>query len=341
MTAAATLAAPSKTDALTMQAAVYRQYGGPEVVSLEHLERPAPRAHEVLVKVHAAGVTMGDLHVVNGKPYLIRVTPYGGLPGPRNKTPGQTMAGTVAAVGSKVTTCRVGDEVFGQGDRGAFAEYMVLAADLLLPKPTNLTFEEAAAVPWAATALLGWRVAGLKPGQRVLVNGASGGVGTWAVQLAKVMGAQVTAVCSTRNVELVRSLGADQVIDYSKEDFVQGGARFDVMFDLVGNRSLKECRSVLNDGGTYLPCSEGASEWFGPMLKILGGMFSWMFTKQRIKQFVMTPNLEQLQYLKEVVEAGKARPVLSRSYSFAELPQALGRIAEGHSQGQIVVRVAS
>ena len=323
----------------TMQTALYRQYGGPEVMTLGETERPEPGDHDVLVKVHAAGVTMGDLHVVTGMPYLIRVTPYGGLPGPRHQTPGQTMAGTIAAVGAKVTTFKVGDEVFGQGDRGAFAEYMLISSKLVLPRPKNLSFEEAAAVPWAATALLGWRVAELKAGQRVLVNGASGGVGTWAVQLAKAMGAHVTAVCSTRNTELVRSLGADQVIDYTKENFVDGGARFDVMFDLVGNRSLSECRSVLKDGGTYLPCSEGKSAWFGPMLKILGGMISWMFTKQRIKNFVMTPNLEQLQYLKDLIEAGKAKPVISRSYAFAELPQALAKIAEGHAQGQLVLRV--
>jgi NADPH:quinone reductase-like Zn-dependent oxidoreductase len=323
----------------TMQAAVYRRYGGPEVMGLEEVERPEPGENEVLVKVHAAVATMGDLHVITGKPYLIRVTPYGGLPGPRHPTPGQAMSGIVAAVGSKVTSVRVGDEVFGQGNRGAFAQYMVIAANLVSPRPSNFSFEEAAVLPWAATAVLGWRVAGLKAGQHVLVNGASGGVGTWAVQIAKEMGAKVTAVCSTRNVALVRSLGADEVVDYSKEDFVKGGARFDVMFDLVGNRSLSECRSVLNDGGVYLPCSEGSSAWFGPMLKVLGGLFTWMFTKQRIKTFVMTPNQEQLRYLKDLVEAGKARAVISGHYTLAELPKALARVAEGHSQGQVVVRM--
>jgi len=326
---------------LSMHAIVHRQYGTPEVLTYETIERPVPGDDDVLVRVHAAGASVGDHHVVTGKPYLIRLTPFGGLPRPKNRVPGAAMAGRVAAVGAKVTAFRSGDEVFGQAATGAFAEYLVIPAKLLVLKPSNLSFEEAAAVPWAATALQGLRDAGgLKAGQKVLINGASGGVGTWAVQIAKALGAHVTAVCSTRNIDMVRALGADEVLDYTVQSFVAGGSRFDMMLDLVGNRSLSDCRSVLAPKGVYVPCSGGGGDWVGPFVRILGGLFTFLFTSQRFKTFVMTPNRDDLLFLKALVEAGKARPVIERRYPLSEVAEALRHVGEGHAQGQIVIRIA-
>jgi NADPH:quinone reductase-like Zn-dependent oxidoreductase len=251
------------------------------------------------------------------------------------------MAGRVEAVGAKVTTFRTGDEVFGQAANGAFAEYLVVPAKLVAPKPSNLSFEEAAAVPWAATALQGLRDAGgLKPGQRVLINGASGGVGTWAVQIAKALGAVVTAVCSTRNVDRIRALGADEVLDYTQQDFLTGGARFDVMLDLVGNRSLSDCWSVLTPKGAYVPCSGGGGDWVGPIIRMAGGLISSLFTSRTFKMFVMTPNRDDLLLLKELVEAGKARPVIERRYALSEVGEALRQVGDAHAQGQTVICVA-
>jgi 2-desacetyl-2-hydroxyethyl bacteriochlorophyllide A dehydrogenase len=333
--------APTKALGRTMHAIVHRRYGTPDVLAFEELERPVPGEEDVLVRVHAAGVSVGDHHIVTGKPYLIRLSPFGGLPRPRNRVPGSAMAGRVEAVGAKVTTLRPGDEVFGQAAFGAFAEYLVVPAKLLAPKPSNLSFEEAAAVPWAATALQGLRDAGgLKAGQRVLINGASGGVGTWAVQIAKALGAKVTAVCSTRNVERVRALGADEVLDYTQEDFVKGGARFDVMLDMVGNRSLSDCQSVLTPKGTYVACSGGGGDWVGPLLRLAGALFSSLFTSRKLTTFVAAPNRNDLLFLKELVEAGKARPVIERRYALSEVAQALKHVGEGHAQGQTVIQIA-
>ena len=332
--------APAAVATRRMQAVVHRRYGTPDVLALEEIARPVPGDEEVLVRVHAAAVSIGDHHVVTGKPYLIRLSPFGGLPHPRNLVPGAAMAGVVEAVGAKVTTLRIGDEVFGQAANGAFAEHLVMPAKLLAPKPSNLSFEETAAVPWAVTALQGLRAGGLVAGQRVLINGASGGVGTWAVQIAKALGAQVTAVCSTRNVERVRALGADEVIDYTQEDFVKGGARFDVMLDLVGNRSLSDCRDVLLATGTYVPCSGGEGDWVGPFARTLHGLVLFAFTSRKMALFITKPNREDLVVLKELVEAGKARPIIERSYALREVGEALAHIGEGRAQGQCVIRIA-
>jgi NADPH:quinone reductase-like Zn-dependent oxidoreductase len=327
---------------LTMHAVVQRQYGTPDVLTFEAIERPIPGGEEVLVRVHAACASVGDHHIVTGKPYLIRLTPFGGVPRPRNRVPGASLAGRVEAVGAKVTGFRTGDEVFGQAVAGAFAEFIVMPAKLLAPKPKNLSFEEAAAVPWALTALQGLRDAGgLKAGQKVLINGASGAVGTWAVQIAKALGAEVTAVCSTRNVERLRKLGADEVLDYTAHDFVSGGARFDVMLDLVGNRSLSDCRSVLKPKGTYVPCSGGGGDWIGPLIRIVGGMLSFPFTSRKMKMFVETPNSADLLFLKELVEAGKAKPVIGRRYALSDVGEALRHVGEGRAQGQTVIHIAS
>ena len=237
----------AKAVSVPMQAIVHRRYGTPDVLELGEIERPVPGDDDVLVRVHAAGASIGDHHVVTGKPYVIRLSPHCGVLRPRSRVPGMALAGRVEAVGAKVTTVRVGDDVYGDAPAGAFAEYAIVPAQRLAPKPANLSFEEAAATPWAVTPLQALRdVGGLQAGQKVLINGASGGVGSWAIQIAKALGAEVTAVCSGRNAEMVRTLGADAVIDYTKEDFVSGGARFDLVFDTVGNRALSDFRKVLS-----------------------------------------------------------------------------------------------
>ncbi len=333
------VAPPPKVLSPVMQAVVFRKYGEPEVLAVEERARPVPAEGEVLVRVHAALASIGDHHVITGKPYAIRVTPYGGLPGPKHVVPGQCFSGVVEAVGAQVNTVRVGEAVFGQAGHGAFAEYLVIDAKLVVEKPMNASFEEAAALPWGATALDGFGVARLEPGQRVLINGASGAVGTWAVQVAKAKGAHVTAVCSARNQALVRSLGADEVLDYAVDDFVKGGARFDVVFDLVGNRTNAACESVLLPKGTWIPCFGGGNDWVGPMWRIIGAFITFMFSGKKVGQFVTSPNRERFLQLKELVETGKVRPVIEKTYSLSEVVQALTHVGEGHVRGQQVVRI--
>src|SRR5690349_6784223 len=274
-----------------MHAIVHRQYGTPDRLTFEEVARPLPGDEDVLVRVHAAGASIGDHIIVTGKPYMIRLTPYGGLPRPRNLVPGACMAGRVEALGARVSTFRPGDEVFGDAVKGAFAEYVVVPARLIALKPRNLSFDEAAATPWAVAAVQALRDGQVKAGQRVLINGASGGVGTWAVQIAKALGAHVTAICSTHNVEMVRALGADEVIDYTKQDFRVGGARFDVMLDTVGNRSLSDCRSVLVPTGAFVSCSGGgsATRW---LFRLGWMLLASLFTRQRLKTLLSSPNRE-------------------------------------------------
>jgi NADPH:quinone reductase-like Zn-dependent oxidoreductase len=331
-------AAPAQATG-TMRAIVHARYGTPDVLAYEEVARPVPGDEDVLVRVHAAGASVGDHHVVTGTPYVIRLSPFGGLPRPRNRVPGMTLAGRVEAVGAKVTAFRPGDEVYGEAPSGAFAEYVVVPARLIAPRPRNLSFEEAAVAPWAVAALQGLRDAGrLQAGQKLLINGASGGVGTWAVQIAKAMGASVTAVCSTRNVDMVRALGADEVIDYSKQDFVDGGARFDVMLDLVGNRSVSDCRKALAPSGTYVSCGGGASTWRW-LLRMAVVRVSSSFTRQRLTTFLSIPNGKDLRALTEIIEAGKARPVIERRYALGEVAAALRHVGQRHAQGQTVIQV--
>jgi NADPH:quinone reductase-like Zn-dependent oxidoreductase len=273
--------------AVPMKAVLHREYGEPTALQVGEVARPTPKDDEVLVRVVAAGASIGDHHIVTGRPYLVRLSPFGGFPRPRHAVPGAAMAGRVEAVGAKVTGLRVGDEVMGQALNGAFAEYVVLPAALVARKPANVTFEQAAAIPWGTTALQGLRDAGaVKAGERVLILGASGAVGTWAVQLAKALGAHVTAVCSTRNLELVRSLGADEVIDYTTTDFATRDERYDVFFDAVGNRALSDCKRVLKAGGRYVPCSGGGGDWVGPFVRIIGGLLTFLFGGKRFCMFV-------------------------------------------------------
>jgi NADPH:quinone reductase-like Zn-dependent oxidoreductase len=322
-----------------MHAIVHRRYGTPDVLAFEEIARPVPGEEEVLVRVHAAGVSIGDHHIVTGMPYVIRLSPHAGVRRPRTPVPGMALAGVVEAVGSKVTTVQVGDEVFGDAPAGAFAEYAVVPAERLARKPSNLSFAEAAATPWGVAPLQALRDAGgLRAGQKVLINGASGGVGTWAVQIAKALGAEVTGICSTRNMEMVRALGADAVIDYTKDDFVAGGARFDLAFDTVGNRSLSDFRKVLKPEGTFVSCSGGDSSlrW---LLGLAQMSLTSRFTGQKLKAFISSPRRADLLSLKDLVEAGKAKPIIERRYALSEVPEALRHIGEGHARGQLVVTV--
>jgi NADPH:quinone reductase-like Zn-dependent oxidoreductase len=323
-----------------MHAIVHRKYGTPDVLACEEVARPIPGDGDVLVRVHAAGASIGDYIIVTGKPYLIRFSPFGGWPRPRNLVPGACMAGRVTAVGAKVTMFRAGDDVYGEAATGAFAEYLVVPAKLIAPKPRHLTFEEAAVTPWAVNALQGLRESGgLRAGHKVLINGASGGVGTWAVQIAKALGAHVTAVRSTRNVEMVRRLGADEAVDYTRQDFVDGGSRFDVVLDTVGNRSVSDCRSVLTSGGTFVSCTGGPS-----MIRWLARL-GWMllasrFTNQTLTTYMAAPSQESLLALKEIVEAGELKPVIERRYVLSEVADALRHVGERHAQGQTVIHIA-
>ena len=323
-----------------MHAIVRRRYGPPDVLAYEEIARPVPGEHDALVRVFAAGASIGDHHIVTGKPYVIRPA-IGGLLRPRHPVPGSAMAGRVEAVGARVSTLRVGDEVFGETTVGAFAEYVVVRADRLAPKPRNQSFEEAAATPWAVTPLQALRDAGgVKPGHRVLINGASGGVGSWGVQIAKVLGARVTAVCSTRNVARVLALGADEVIDYTATDFVAGGARFDVMLDTVGNRSLADCRRALVPTGTLVSTSGGDSgmRWLARLAAML--LISRVSTT-RLKPFIVSLNRQDLLALTEWIEAGRMKPVIDRRYALRDTANALRHVGEGHAQGQTVIQVAS
>jgi NADPH:quinone reductase-like Zn-dependent oxidoreductase len=321
-----------------VKAIVQLGYGSPDVLRLEELARPAVKDDEVLVRVRAAAVNIGDWHLLRGVPYVMRLV--FGLRGPRRRTPGLDIAGQVEAIGGNVRQLRPGDEVFGWC-KGAFAEYACAAENNLLHKPANVTLEQAAAVGDSAfTALAAVRDQGrVQPGQRVLINGASGGVGTFAVQIAKSFGANVTAICSTRNVDLVRSLGADQVIDYTKEHFTQSAERYDVMLDLVGASSLSECRRALTPRGTYVLVGvKDMGRWFG-----LGRQFKALLLSpavgQRMRVFVVRHNREDLAILKALVETGKVAPVIDRQYSLSDAPEALSYQGEGHARGKIVIVV--
>jgi NADPH:quinone reductase-like Zn-dependent oxidoreductase len=325
-----------------MKAIVQDRYGSTGMLQLRDVDRPEPGEQEVLVRVHAASVNAYDWHLMRGDPYLARIVL--GLTRPRRRIRGRDFAGRVEAVGSKVTRLRPGDEVFGEAD-GAFAEYVCVADSAVDHKPANLTFEQAAAMPLAgATALVCLKAADAGPGQEVLVNGASGGVGTFAVQIAAALGANVTAVCSTRNVELARSNGAKHVIDYTREDFARSGRRYDVVLDLVANRSLADLRRALTPSGTLTLSGGGLSRGgrpsvAGPIGLSVKGMVMTRLVRQRLVVCLQTPDVENLATLRELAESGKVTPVIERTYPLSEAPEAIRRLERDHARAKIVITV--
>jgi len=328
-----------------MKAIVQDRYGPPDVLRLQDVDQPAPAHDEVLVRVDAAAVNAYDWHVMRGDPYVARLMApavFGGR-GPKSRIRGRDFAGRVEAVGSGATRVRPGDEVYGEAD-GTFAEYVCVPADLAEPKPANLTFAQAAAIPLAGnTALMGLRdVGGVQAGQRVLVNGASGGVGTFAVQLARALGAHVTGVCSTRNVELVRSTGADDVIDYARDDFTRTGQRYDLVFDLVGNRSLTDCRRALTPTGTLVLSGGGVSKGVslvGPLGLIVKARLLSPLVRQRLRVLTAQPSGRNLATLREFAESGKLTPVIDRTYALPEVPDAIRYVEAEHARAKVVITV--
>ncbi|TAJ99014.1 MAG: NAD(P)-dependent alcohol dehydrogenase [Chloroflexota bacterium] len=320
-----------------MKAIIQDRYGTAEVLSARDIEKPPIGDGDVLVRVQAASVHLGDWVLMTGSPFVMRFAT--GLRKPKNPVPGTDLAGTVEAVGKDVQGLRAGDAVFGWC-AGAFAEYAAAPAEQFVKKPADLTFERAAAVGVSAsTALQLLRDDGkVQPGQRVLVNGASGGVGTFAVQIAKALGAEVTGVTSTKNVELVRSIGADHVIDYTQQDFTKGPERFDLILDNVGNHSMAATRRALTPNGTLL--SNGGGHEGGKLARVIRATIVSMFVRQQGKPSIKTQNRADLVALKELVEAGKVTPVIDRTYALAETPKAIARVASGHVRGTVVVSVS-
>ena len=325
--------------ATPMQAIVYRCYGSPEVLTLESRPKPTPADNEVLVKVHAAALNPLDWHYMRGSPYIMRFS--SGLGAPEDPRMGVDYAGTVEAVGKSVTRFKPGDEVFG-GKDGAFGEYVAVREDRAIsPKPANVTFQQAAAVPIAAlTALQALRDKGhVQPGQKVLVNGASGGVGTFAVQIAKSYGAEVTGVCSTRNVELVRSIGADHVIDYTQKDFTAGGERYDLIIDNVGNHSLLSLKGVLTPKGKLVMVGGPKGDWIGPLARPVKAMIVAPFVSQQLGMMLAEFRQPDLDFLGELMRSGKMTPVIDRQYTLKETPAAMAYLEEGRARGKVVINV--
>jgi NADPH:quinone reductase-like Zn-dependent oxidoreductase len=323
----------------TMLAIVQHSYGSADVLHAEEVEKPVVGDGDVLVRVHAASVNHGDWVYTSGRPFIARLAV--GLRRPKEAVRGKDIAGVVEAIGGNVSQFRVGDEVYTEVEAGGFAEFASVPQELLAHKPANLTFEQAAAVPLAArTALQGLRDAGkLQPGQKVLINGASGGVGTFAVQIAKALGAEVTGVCSNRNADLVRSLGADHVVDYTREDFTAGEERYDVIFDLVGNHSLSTLRHVLTRTGTLVLSSGTGGKVLGPLGRILRAVLISPFVSQKLAVFTATRNTEDLETLRDLIESGRVIPAIDRTYRLSEVPAAIRYFAEQHARGKIVVTV--
>lgn len=328
-----------------MKAFVLRAFGSPDVLELTDIERPVPADGEVLVRVRATSVNPYDWHHMRGEPYVARVLPAGlGLRRPGISIPGCDMAGQVEAVGRDVTEFQAGDDVFALLHQGGFAEYVCVRADLLARKPANLSYEQAAAVPMAATtALLSLRDAGrLQPGQKVLVNGASGGVGTFAVQIARALGAKVAGVCGTRNAEMVRSIGADEVIDYRTEDFTRNGRRYDLLVDIAGSRTFRACRRVLTPKGSFVVVGGPAGRWLQPAGRMFAAMAAGPFVSQRVAMadaVGWARKKRNLVTLTELIEDGKVTPVIDRRYPFDELRAAVRYQEEGHAPGKVVVAV--
>jgi len=322
-----------------MRAIVQRCYGSPEVLESADVDRPAVGDDDALVRVRAASVHPGDYFIMTGEPYVVRLA--FGLRRPRHPIPGRDLAGVVAAVGKDVADLQPGDEVFGWSTTGTLAEYACVPADQLVRTPANLSAGQAAAVPTSGlTALQALRdIAHVQPGQAVLITGASGGVGTFAVQIAKALGAEVTGVCSTRNMELVRSVGADHVIDYTRTDFTRTGLRYDVIFDSVEAQSLSEVRRALTPTGTLIPNSGRGGRWVGPLGRIVKARARSVFTRQTLQPFLSVGKRQDLLDLAELLEAAQLTPVIDRTYPLSEAAEALRYVGAGHTRGKVVVTV--
>jgi NADPH:quinone reductase-like Zn-dependent oxidoreductase len=321
-----------------MKAIVYHKYGSADVLEIREIEKPALTDDGVLVRVHASSINRGDWYAMTGTPYIARVRL--GLLKPKSQLLGVDFAGTVAAVGKDITQFQVGDEVFG-GRTGALAEYVCVRNAVTL-KPGNVTFEQAAAVPVAAlTALQALRDKGqLQPGQKILINGATGGVGTFAVQIAKAFGAEVTGVCSTRNVDLVRSIGADHVIDYMREDFTRSGGRYDLMLDVAGSRSWSECRRVLKpQANLIIVGAPKGNRLLGPLSHIIKVRLAALRSSQKVVFFIAQFNKPDMDVLAELLETGKVTPVIDRRYELSEIADAFRYMGEGHAQGKVVIEI--
>jgi len=322
-----------------MKTIAHTEYGAPDVLKFQEVEKPSPKDNEVLIKVHAASVNAYDWHLMRGAPFIARI--YAGFPKPKNTILGADIAGQIESVGKNVKQFKAGDNVFGDlASTGVcgFAEYVCAPENRLVIKPANMSFEEAAAFPMAAvTALQGLRDKGkIQPGQKVLINGAGGGVGTFAVQIAKSFGAEVTAVCSTKNMDTARSLGADHVIDYTKEDFTKNGHRYDLIIGANGYHSLSEYKRVLNLDGIYVMTGGSNAQIFQALL-----FGSWMSTNggKKMGNLEAKPNQKDLAFIKELFEAGKVKPVIDRYYPLSEVPEAIRYLEEGHAKGKVVITV--
>jgi len=322
-----------------MKAIVYHDYGPPDVLRLEVVDKPLPREDQVLIRIRAAAANPLDWHYIRGTPYVMRME--SGFGQPKDPGVGVDMAGVVVATGSNVTQFKPGDEVFGAVN-GAFAEYALTTERRIAPKPASLTFEQAAGVPVAAlTALQGLRDKGrIQPGQKVLINGSSGGVGTFAVQIAKSLGAEVTGICSTRNLELVRSLGADHVIDYTQEDFAESGQQYDLIVDNVGNRSLSDYRRVLKSKGTYVLIGGGGPDngkWLGPLATMLKVLVVSPFVSQDLTTLMASIRQDDLRLLGELIESNQVRPVIDRTYPLSEAAEAIRYLETGRARGKVII----
>jgi NADPH:quinone reductase-like Zn-dependent oxidoreductase len=331
------MAAEAPAQQTTMKAIVRDKYGSPDVLELRDIEKPVVDDDRVLVRVRAASVNALDWHFMRGLPYLARMGE--GLRKPTRRVLGVDVAGHVEAVGKNVTQLRPGDEVFG-ACAGAFAEYARAREESLAPKPANITFEQAAAINVAgSTALQALRDKGkIRPGQRVLINGAAGGVGTFAVQIAKAFGADVTGVCSTRNVDMVRSIGADQVIDYTRDDFTRPGQQYDLILDIAGSRPLLACRRVLTSNGILVLVGPADGRRMLPILaRLVGAIVLSRFASQKLLPFLATTKNADLRVLRELVESGKVTPVIDRTYPLSQAPDAIRYLEQGHARGKVVI----
>lgn len=322
-----------------MKAIVYTQYGPPDVLQIQEVAKPTPKDNEVLVKLHAASANPADWRLMRGTPFFARFT--SGLQKPKNTVLGADIAGRVEAIGRNVTQFQPGDEVFGEISAGGFAEHACVPENVVALKPTNISFAQAAAVPLAAiTALQGLRDKGqIQAGQKVLINGASGGVGTFAVQLAKAFGAEVTGVCSTRNVEMVRSIGADHIIDYTQENFTNNGQRYDLILDNMANRSVSDYRRSLNPNGICVVV--GFSTMTYLLQVALLGLWVTKTSGQTIGAMLANANTQDLIFLKGLLEAGEVVPVIDRCYPLSEAPEAIRYLEKGHARGKVVITIES